>query len=389
MFTNQPVSDLHFFTLSLWERRQEERFSTVSYHKVIGVLFLVVLELSFFANCNFAAEPFYRGKTLRVIVASAAGGGSDIVARLITRHFSRHIPGNPTIVVENMPGGGEIIGTNYVYGRAKPDGLTLLFGTGTPINQLIELPGIEFDIMKMQIVGGSSESVAAFIRTDKTGVRSARDLLNPKSPIVIGGSGYGSIKDVSMLAAMNLLGVKSPTYVTGYGGAGPIRLAFERAEINFTQETAVGISRSVLPWVREGWTSILYQVGFLDDRGNVVKDPVWKDLGIDTPSLAEVFRAIASKQPAGPAWEAEKALIGGYSLTRLLAVAPKTPSALVTDLRQAFTSLGKDPTFLAEWSKSQGAPPRLVPGEEAGRIAASILQAPKEAANILKKLSSP
>lgn len=305
------------------------------------------------------------------------------------RHLPRHIPGNPTIVVENMPGAGEIIGTNYVYGKAKPDGLTALFATGTPINQLIELPGIEFDVRKMPIIGGSSESVAAFVRTDKTGVKSARDLLNPKAPIVIGGSGYGSIKDVSMLAAMNLLGVKSPSYVTGYGGAGPSRLAFERAEINFTQETAVGISRSVLPWVREGWTTILYQVGFVDGTGNVVKDPVWKDLGIDTPSLIEVFRALTGKEPAGPAWEAEKALIGGYSLTRMMAVAPKTPTALVTELRQAFNAMGKDQTFLAEWIKSQGSLPRLVPGEEAGIIAASILKAPKEAANILKKLSAP
>jgi tripartite-type tricarboxylate transporter receptor subunit TctC len=305
------------------------------------------------------------------------------------RHLPRHIPGNPTVVVENMPGAGEIIGTNYVYGKAKSDGLTALFATGTPINQLIELPGIEFDITKMPIVGGSSESVAAFIRNDKTGVKSARDLLNPKGPIVIGGSGYGSIKDVSMLAAMNLLGVKSPTYVTGYGGAGPIRLAFERAEINFTQETAVGISRSVLPWVREGWTSVLYQVGFLDGKGNVAKDPAWKELGIEAPSIAEVYRALYGSDAAGPAWEAEKALIGGYSLTRMMAVAPKTPTALVTELRQAFNTMGKDQTFLAEWIKSQGSPPRLVPGEEAGNIAASILKAPKEAANILKKLSAP
>ncbi len=151
----------------------------------------------------------------------------------------------------------------------------------------------------MPIVGGSSESVAAFVRTDKTGVKSARDLLNPKGPIVIGGSGYGSIKDVSMLAAMNLLGVKSPTYVTGYGGAGPIRLAYERGEVNFTQETAVGISRSVMPWVREGWTSMLYQVGFLDGKGNVAKDPVWKELGIDAPSIAEVYRTIYRQRCRG------------------------------------------------------------------------------------------
>lgn len=361
----------------------------MNYPRSAGVFFFAALLISAIAKSNFAAEPFYKGKTFRVIVASAAGGGSDIVARLMMRHLPRHITGNPTIVVENMPGAGEIIGTNYVYGKAKPDGLTALFATGTPINQLIELPGIEFDVMKMPIVGGSSESVAAFIRTDKTGVKLARDLLNPKAPIVIGGSGYGSIKDVSMLAAMNLLGVKNPTYVTGYGGAGPIRLAYERGEVNFTQETAVGISRSVLPWVREGWTAILYQVGFLDGKGSVVKDPAWRELGIDAPTIAEVFRGITGKDPAGPAWEAEKALIGGYSLTRMMALAPKTPPALVADLRQAFQAMGKDQAFLTEWTKSQGSPPRLVPGEEARSIAASILKAPKEAANILKKLSAP
>src|SRR6266511_4398921 len=268
---------------------------------------LVALPL---VNGSLAAEPFYQGKTLRVIVASAAGGGSDIVARLMMRHLPRHIPGNPTLVVENMPGAGEIIGTTYVYGKAKADGLTALFATGTPINQLIELPGIAFDVTKMPIIGGSSESVAAFVRTDKTGVKSARDLLNPKAPIVIGGSGYG--------------------------GAGPIRLAYERAEVNFTQETAVGISRSVLPWVRDGWTSVLYQVGFLDGKGSVMKDPVWKELGIDAPSIAEVYRLLYGRDAAGPAWEAEKALIGGYSLTRIMAVAPNTSPALIAELRQAF-----------------------------------------------------
>jgi len=87
-----------------------------------------------------AAEPFYQGKTLRVVVASAAGGGSDIVGRLIMRHLSRHIPGNPTIIIENLPGAGEVIGVNYVHNKAKPDGLTALFATGTPITQLLELP---------------------------------------------------------------------------------------------------------------------------------------------------------------------------------------------------------------------------------------------------------
>ena len=227
--------------------------------------FMLNAVIPFLISTAIAADPFYQGKTLRVVVASAAGGGSDIVARLMMRHLSRHIPGNPTIIIENMPGAGEVIGVNYVYNKAKPDGFTALFATGTPIAQLLELPGIEFDFLKMPIVGGSSESVAAFIRTDKTGVKAARDLPNAKGTIVV----------------------------------------------------------------------------------------------------------------------------GGYSLTRIMAFSPKTPAARVTELRLAFQAMGKDPAFLGEWEKSQGSPPRLVSGDEAGNIAASILKAPKEAVNILKKFAIP
>ncbi|MBM4299671.1 MAG: hypothetical protein FJ143_18170, partial [Deltaproteobacteria bacterium] len=85
-------------------------------NRTVSIFFLAAVLVMAFGRTFHAAEPFYQGKTLRVIVASAAGGGSDIVARLMMRHLPRHIPGNPTVVVENMPGAGEIIGTNYVYG---------------------------------------------------------------------------------------------------------------------------------------------------------------------------------------------------------------------------------------------------------------------------------
>ena len=110
---------------------------------------------------------------------------------------------------------------------------------------------------------------------------------------------------------MNLLGVKKPNYVTGYGGAGPIRLAFERAEINFTQETAVGISKSVLPWVREGWTSVLYQVGFLDGKGNVIKDSVWKEIGVEAPSIAEVYGPSTASRPRGQLGKPKRRSLAG------------------------------------------------------------------------------
>jgi len=228
--------------------------------RMIRLLWIVVLLFSqlFLINSqkSDAQEPFYQGKTLRIVVSSAAGGGSDTMARILARHLPRHVPGNPTIIVENMPGGGDVVGINYVYNVAKRDGLTLLFSTGAPITQLLNPPEMKFDILKMHFIGGSSESVAAFIRNDKTGIKSVGDLPKATGPIILGGTQVGSIKDMSLLAAVNLLGIKTK-YVTGYGGSGPARLAFERGEINFTQESAATISTSVISWVRQGWTSML------------------------------------------------------------------------------------------------------------------------------------
>ena len=352
--------------------------------RITVLLFIPVL----FVNLKIAdaQEPFYQGKALRIVVSSAAGGGGDLVARTIARHLPRHIPGNPTLIVENMPGAGDIVGINYVYNIAKRDGLTLLFSTGAPITQLLDPPEMKFDILKMHFIGGSSESVAAFIRSDKTGVKSVNDLPKATGPIVLGGSQVGSIKDISLLTAMNLLGVKVK-YVPGYGGSGPVRLAFERGEINFTQETAVPIRTTMMPWVRQGWTSILYQVGFLGAKGNVIKDPVWKEMGIELPTVGEAYKMLYGKDPSGPAWEAERAVVGGYSLTRMIAFSPGVSAERVAELRAALKSLSQDSVFRTEWEK-RGAAANLVLGDEAQEIAATIINSPKDAVELLKKLAT-
>ena len=334
----------------------------------------------------YAQQPFYQGKTLRIVVSSAAGGGSDTTARIIARHLPRYIPGNPVIIVENMPGGGDVVGINYVYNVAKPDGLSLLFSTGAPITQLLDPPEMKFNILKMHFIGGSSESVAAFIRNDKTGIKSVSDLTKATGPIVLGGTQVGSIKDISLLVAMNLLEVKTK-YVTGYGGSGPARLAFERGEINFTQESTATITSTIMGWAREGWTSILYQVGFLEAKGNVIKDPVWNKMGLDLPTVGEAYKMLYRKEPSGAAWQAAKALVGGYSLTRMLAFSPGVSADRVAELRAAFKSMTLDSAFQEELAKT-GSAARFLLGEEAQDIAATIINSPKEAVELLRKLAT-
>ena len=115
------------------------------------------------------AQSFFAGKTVRIVVGLAPGGGFDTYARLLARHLSRHIPGNPAIIVENMTGGGGLIAANHLYRVAKPDGLTLAHVPGTLLlGQVLGQPGIEFDARKFEYIGATvkekEEVVCSMIR---------------------------------------------------------------------------------------------------------------------------------------------------------------------------------------------------------------------------------
>src|SRR5262249_51587051 len=151
----------------------------------IRFLLSLVAWLFFFAPISarsFAPE-FYKGKTLRIIVGYAAGGGFDLYSRAISRHIGRHIPGNPIAVVENMPGAGGIILGNYLQSQAKPDGLTVGNIIGSLAHQqLFGTKGIEFDMSKFNWVGVPVEDLTACALTKPQSRRSLRQGLRPKKP---------------------------------------------------------------------------------------------------------------------------------------------------------------------------------------------------------------
>src|SRR5678810_183567 len=119
------------------------------------------LVLLLFATSAKAQDSFYKGKTLRVIVGASAGGGYDTYTRTIARHMGKHIPGNPVLVVENMPGAGFLISANYMYRIAKPDGLTVgHFSGGLFLQQLLGKPGIEFESNKFEFIGVPAQDLS-------------------------------------------------------------------------------------------------------------------------------------------------------------------------------------------------------------------------------------
>ena len=181
---------------------------------------------------TWAQEAFYKGKTVRIVVGFSAGGGFDTYSRAIARHMARHIPGNPTIIVENMPGAGSLIAANYLYKIAKPDGLTLgHFIGGLFLGQVLGQKGIEFDARKFEYVGAAATEHTVCALTKASGITSVEKWMAAGAPVKLGGVAPGSsTPDNAERTLKAALGLPIQV-VTGYKGTADIRLAAEGGEV--------------------------------------------------------------------------------------------------------------------------------------------------------------
>ncbi len=328
----------------------------------------------------FAQEPPYKGKTVRLLVNFTAGGPTDVLARLIARYFPKHVPGSPTVIVQNMGGAGGIIGANYVYEVAKPDGLTVGVFSGMYLPQILGGSTVRYDLNSMPIIAGAAETSVVYIRAD-AGVKAPEDLLNPAKPIVAGGFTRENNKDVSLRLALDLLGVRY-RYVTGYAAVPELRVAIQRGEINYTTESLTGYNTGGVLMVREGVVVPLYQEGLLGPEGDTVRDP-----RSDLPSFKEVFRKIKGSDPSGPLAEAFKITGGSRSMLRFITVPPKTPAELVQILRRAFRDTFEDPEFKADSDRVMRFQLMTYVGEEAEKVNAAVFRAATiPAREVLKKM---
>src|SRR5262249_35826620 len=178
-----------------------------------------------------AQEPFYKGKTIRLIVGLAPGGGFDTYSRVIARPIGKHIPGNPTTVVDNMPGAASLLAANYVYKAARPDGLTIgNFVGGLNLQQLLGLPGIEFDAPKFEYLGVPAQDNFMIGVAKTTGITSVEQWKVSGTVVKIGGVAPGGGTDDIPKVLKATLGLPLQL-VSGYKGTGPVRLAFNAGEV--------------------------------------------------------------------------------------------------------------------------------------------------------------
>ena len=303
-----------------------------------AALMTATIGLAFFADAVHATtHEFYKGKTIRIIVGASPGGGYDLYSRTIARHMGKHIPGNPTFVVENMAGAAFLISANYMYKVAKPDGLTIgNFIGGLFMQQLLGIrPGIEFDARKFEYIGVPAQDGHTMGLSKATGITSMEKWLASKTPVKFGGVGPGSGTDDIPKVLMATLGLPIQL-VTGYKGTADVRLAFNSGEVQ---------------GVCNAWESFRTTWRKEVEAGDVVI--VLQNVAKPYPDLPKVPLAIDFAKTD----EARKLIQAGVNnfgaTARAYVLPPGTPKERVQLLRKAFLETLKDREFLAEAEKAK------------------------------------
>ena len=282
------------------------------------------------------AQPFYEGKTVRINVGFAAGGGYDTYARLLSRHLGRHIPGNPTLIVDNMPGAGSLIAANHLYRVAKPDGLTLAHFNGVLfLGQVLGQPGIEFDSRKFELIGAAVKEDVACAMTKASGITSLEKWMAAKTPVKLGGVAPGAAPDNTARILKAALGLPIQL-VSGYKGTADIRLAAEAGEV----------AGACWAWdsMKVTWRQAL-------DAGDAV--PVLQVVAKKFPDLPNVPLAItfAKTDEARQLIQVGVQYAGAFA--RPFGLPPGTPKERVQALRRAFQETLRDNALVAEAEKTK------------------------------------
>ena len=333
--------------------------------RIAGVAFVTVLS-TVAPELRAADAPSYEGKTLKIVVSSGTGGGTDTAARLVSRFIGKYLPGNPKVLVQNMPGGGGTIANNYFASEAKPDGLTILQDSSSGIGNFVRGgPTIKYDPRKNRMIGGVARSgTLVMIRNE------ARDRLTNRNakPVVVGDSdGIRSWVAMTVWAA-EYLGWNL-RWIYGYPGSRELQLAIRQGEIDIWSTANVKLVNDLR---REGIVQIVMAE---DERRRQ-----------DFPDVPTFLETLGPKKPTGLAWQAFVAWAGSPDLDKFLVAPPETPDHLIKLLREAFAKVMKDPEVDKEGDKFFGDGWKPVTAERLEAIIREQTSISKEAKDFITKL---
>lgn len=339
------------------------------------LLVLVALAFVFDRTSAHSQSDFYKGKTVTVVVGSAPGGLYDLWARLLARTMGKYIPGNPNTLVQNMPGAGSIVAANYLYGVAKPDGLTIgMFQTHLYLMQMVGHAEVKFDVRRFHWLGSQEKGqMMLYIRADAP-YKTIDDIVKAKEPPKCGGSGTADQTALLTRLLEETIGAKF-TRVLGYKGGSEVDLAMERGEVicRATRITVHFSREPFLTWDKRGFDRHLVQAGNKRDP-RLADVPTVFEL-MDQYKTPEVGRRLA------------RVILAGDELGRPMVAPPGVPPDRVRILRDAYARSLKDPDLIAEVKKSR-LDMEPSSGEEIEALFKELMDQPREVIERVKKLDA-
>jgi tripartite-type tricarboxylate transporter receptor subunit TctC len=319
------------------------------------------------------AQEFFKGKSMTIVVGNSVGGAQDDWARFLAQHLGKHIPGNPSIIVQNMAGAGGIVAANHIYNIAKPDGLTVgMVNPAIYTDQLLGAKEIKFDWPKFGWIGSPEQiDQVLFMRTD-TPYKTLEDIRKAaEAPrcASLARSGLGYFLPKLMEEG---LGMKFQM-VVGYGGGGEMNLAIEKGEVVCRAGTVSAyVSREpTRTWIKNGFVRALVQSG----SKRFSKLP-------DVPTIYELFDA---NKTSDATKRVAKVMLSSGELGRPIMAPPATPADRIKILRDAFAKSMSDPALLAE-AKKRNWDIDLLNGEELEALAKEIMVQPPEVIERVRKI---
>jgi hypothetical protein len=311
------------------------------------------------------ADDYYAGKTITVIVGLAPGGSADTLVRMFTPYLRKHIPGDPNIIVQNMPGAGGVLSFNYMYEKAKPDGQTMIFTLWDPLAQAFGNQGLRARYDQYDFLGGTGDIRVNYMRVDSVpgGAKKPADIMKAKD-VVIGAYATTDLSGILAHLSLKTLGVPHKV-VTGYRGGADVFLALQRGEVNVHDTSLATFRTRSKSFISTGEGIGLCYLVPSDAKGDYQRSAQVTDM----PAFQDLYKEVHGKLPSGPLWDAFNWTVQQFSDLAHVAMAPPgTPGPVLAVLRKGFEDAMNDPEFIKESTTRNGLPFDYVNVEHGKRV---------------------
>jgi len=301
-----------------------------------------------------AQQPFsFAGKTLTILVGVQVGGTADTTVRRVSNYIHNHLPGNPTVVVQNMTGAGSNLVFNYFAERATPDGLTIAYSSYQALAQALGDQSLRARFQDFDYLGGVSDTRVGYARRDTVqgGMTTPADIARAREVLV---GSYSNTDFEGTLSNLSLSALGVPhRMVVGYRGGSDIFLAMQRGEVQFHNTSLATFRTRSAAFIKSGEGLGIYYLATVDPAGGFERNPYAGDI----PAFPDLYRQIRGAAPSGKDWDALNWLTSQTSELAYAAFAPRgTPPAALAALRQAFTDAYADPEFIEGSIAANGLP---------------------------------